>query len=106
MENFTLQDTAKITKRVGVIPYPSQVGYFLSQGEVSELVSFVQLMLNALTLYYDFSRIPVSGEYDTFTSEAVKLFQKLNQLEISGNIDSLTWDRLALEYNQTVNDNQ
>ena len=78
----------------------------LTLGEISELVMFIQIMLNALSLYYDLPHIPAGGEYDSLTSEAVRLFQKFNRLDMTGNVDSVTWDRLAEEYNLTVNDNQ
>ena len=63
-------------------------------------------MINALGLTYDFPHIAPNGEYDMVTSSAVKMFQKLNRLDETGNVDGETWDRLAEEYNITVNDNQ
>ena len=93
-------------ERKGIFPYPGQNGYFLSEGERSDLVSILQLMINALNLNYDLPHVVQSGEYDALTIKAVKLFQKMNLLEETGNVNGETWDRLAEEYNITVNDNQ
>ena len=93
-------------KLVGIVPFPSFNGYKLTNGEISELVLIVQIMLNALGMYYDLPHVPPNGEYNYGTSEAIKQFQKLNSLEMTGNVDLFTWDRLAEEYNLTVNDNQ
>lgn len=98
--------TVYSSERVGIVPYPKRNGYILSSGERSELVSILQLMINALSLNYDFPHVAQSGEYDVSTTSAVKLFQKLNRLEETGDVNGETWDRLAEEYNVTVNDNQ
>ena len=89
-----------------VRPYPRNKNYELSAGEVSELVYILQLMLNALSLYYDIPRLPVNGSFGAETENAVRIFQKINMLPISGRVDRATWSRLAEEYNETVNDSE
>lgn len=93
-------------KRAGIVPYPMRYGYMLALGERSDLVTILQLMINALRLYYDLPYIALNGEYDEITLNAVKLFQKFNKLKVTGVVDNETWDRLTEEYNLTVNDNQ
>jgi len=87
-------------------PFPNNEHYELSLGETSELVFILQLMLNALNLYYEQPRIPVNGNYDTTTQNAVEKFQSVNMLPVTGTVDRITWARLAEEYNETVNDSQ
>lgn len=87
-------------------PYPRYDGYELTVGERSELVFITQLMLNSLGLFYDLPRVPISGVYDELTTEAVRQFQMVNLLPVTGKVDRFTWDRLAEEYNETVNENQ
>ena len=90
-------------KRKGIVPYPDAVAYSLYEGELSELVFITQLMLNALSLVYDIPHVPVSGRYDRATMTAVETFQRLNRLPVTGEVDPVTWDLLADEYNKTVN---
>lgn len=104
-DGITIKKEA-VKNRTGIIPYPIRPGYVLTRGERSELVSILQLMLGALSINYDIPHVALSGEYDDITSDSVKLFQKLNLLDESGDVDGVTWDRLAEEYNRTVNDNQ
>ena len=87
-------------------PYPRYDGYELVDGERSELVFITQLMLNALGIFYDLPRVPASGVFDELTMEAVREFQKVNMLPVTGKVDRVTWDRLAEEYNETVNESQ
>ena len=94
------------TQRMGIVPYPNTEGYTLSDGERSELVFITQLMLNALSLYYDLPYTAPNGSYDEVTMSAVREFQRANMLAETGEIDPDTWDRLAIEYNRTVNDSQ
>ncbi len=105
-DNLKTIDISQAKIRNGIVPYPSSKDYKLTLGEISELSLFIQVMLNAISLYYDIPHVPPSGEYNYETSDAVKLFQKFNNLDVTGEVDSVTWDRLAEEYNLTVNDNQ
>lgn len=93
-------------KTAAVRPYPERDGYELMYGETSELVFILQLMLNAIRLYYDLTRIPLSGNFDDATRDAVCDFQRVNMLPVTGKVDRYTWERLAAEYNESVNDSQ
>ncbi len=92
--------------RRSISPYPSGRNNTVNNGERSELVFITQLMLNALSLYYDFPYVPINGIFDTDTSAAVREFQLKNMMEATGILDPLTWDLLADEYNITVRDSQ
>ena len=53
------------------------------------------------TLYYfddALSPTPVDGIYDRATEEAVRRFQKTEDLPITGRVDQLTWERLFDRY--------
>ncbi len=92
--------------RAGIRPYPSTENYSVKDGERSELVFISQLMLNAVRLNYDLPQVGVNGLYDTSTAEAVREYQRINLLPATGEIDPVTWDALAEDYNLTVNDSQ
>lgn len=86
-----------------VRPYPERDGYELSLGEHGELVLILQLMLGSLALYYDLPRVAPSGAFDDETYRAVCDFQRASALPVTGSVDRYTWERLAEEYNETVN---
>ncbi len=96
----------KKTAAPGMItPFPNLLGYAVPKGERSDLVLIIQIMLSALRSVYDgFGNIPLSGVYDTKTSNAVRLFQERNFIPQHDYIDLETWNRLARQYNLHVND--
>lgn len=65
-----------------------------------DLVRIIQIMLNAVSVLYDFSGVDESGIYDERTAAAVREFQKVNNLSVSGIVDLLTWNALAGAYNK------
>lgn len=90
-----------------IFPFPDRKGYAVSRGERDGLVMMIQIMLEALTLYYDsLGPFFISGTYNLLTENAVKAFQKVNKLAESGKVDAETWNRLAEEFNSAVKDNQ
>lgn len=71
----------------------------IGDGEYSELVLLVQIILRELNIYHDFDvAIPLDGRLDSATTEALSQFQKHAGLDVTGEIDLPTWNRLALEY--------
>ena len=42
--------------------------------------------------------IDINGLFDTKTENAVREFQRINGLDITGEVDKLTWNRLAASY--------
>lgn len=46
-----------------------------------------------------YPQVAVDGIYKPETTAAVRAFQRINQLPITGNVDTATWNRLVKEYN-------
>lgn len=83
-------------------PFPGN-GYEVIPGEKSDLVYIIQILLSGIEIVYDlFSGTDISGIYDQKTETAVRAFQKLNRLPVTGTVDSMTWDRLANDHNKFV----
>ena len=58
------------------------------------------------TLYYfddTLSPTPVDGVYDRATEEAVRRFQKTEELPVTGRVDQETWERLFARYEKEKN---
>ena len=91
---------------MGIYPFPSTPDYSLGLGDIGEAVSILQLMLGGISMYYDLPHVPMSGRYGKETVEAVKEFQRITGLPETGRVDEATWERLAGEYNRSVNDSQ
>ncbi len=76
-------------------------GFMMQQGDTGELVYLVQVLLNTMARrYHNLPVIPVSGNYDKYTSDAVMRLQRLAALPENGVLDRVTWDHLALFINQ------
>lgn len=76
---------------------PSYVTEF---GEKSYFISLLQFILDELRISYD--SIPFfdrTGEYDMDTSLAIKEFQRLSLLPVTGKVDKGTWNAMARAYN-------
>ncbi|MBQ4066353.1 MAG: peptidoglycan-binding protein [Clostridia bacterium] len=87
-------------------PFPDEPDFSIGQGDRSDVVLIVQLMLNELRIFYDlYGYIHPNGRYGTATSNAVREFQRLGGLDMTGRVDRLTWNRLAEEYNVAVKGN-
>lgn len=74
-------------------------GNTISEGENSDVVGIIQIILNALKVRYDgYEFFPVSFIFDPATVAAVRFFQQVNQMDDSGIVDAATWNALASEY--------
>ena len=84
----------------GIFPFPdTPEDYAVTVGTRSSLVTVIQLLLDELETKYDgFADIAVDGVYSEDTARAVRLFQQINMLDPSGNVDKRTWNRLVREY--------
>lgn len=74
----------------------------VSVGNIHDLVTTVQIMLNAAAIMYGFGALEENGVYDPPTAEAVRAFQRLNGIEPSGEVDFATWNRLTDVYEKYV----
>lgn len=68
-------------------------------GEESTFITLVQFILRELSVIYDdFPEIEINGIFDKPTEEAVKIFQLASNLEPTGRIDLLTWNRMGRDF--------
>ena len=93
---------AFMRRGLALFPFPGN-GYEITSGEKSDLVYIIQILLSGIEVAYDiFSGKDISGIYDQKTENAVRAFQRLNRLPITGTVDSATWDRLTNDHNKFV----
>lgn len=86
------------TEPIRIFPrYPAD--YFWS-GQSSPIhIQILQYVLRELATEYDFGDVQTNGIYDTPTSSAVLQFQEKNGLTPTGNVDRITWNAIAEQYN-------
>lgn len=46
--------------------------------------------------------VPIDGIFDTVTAEAVRIFQEIYALPITGRVDLETWERILKEYRRAL----
>ena len=87
-----------------IIPFPSHpTNYAIKRGENSFLVAVLQYMLNEIGVVYNvFDAIEINGEYDEATENAIRSFQTINSLSLTGAVDRKTWNALSRIYNLTL----
>lgn len=94
-------------KSQSISPFPDDSNFAVGQGTRSDLVLLIQIMLNELRVFYDlYGYIPQNGRYGTATAAAVREFQRVGGLDMTGRVDRRTWNRLASEYDVAVRKNQ
>lgn len=75
-------------------------GYVLTPGMSNNDVRTLQTYLNLIgRTYRDIPEIPVTGSFGSQTENAVRVFQELFGLTVSGVVGAPTWDAIAKEYN-------
>ncbi len=88
-------------------PFPDTADFSVGQGERSDLILLIQIMLNELRIFYDlYGYIPQNGRFGTATASAVREFQRVGGLDMTGRVDRRTWNRLAEEYDLAVRRNE
>ena len=91
----------------GIRPFPDTGSFEMRRGDRHNLVMILQIMLDVLKLYYDdFGSVGVCGVYDEATEEAVKEYQRISGMPVTGCVDCATWNRLAEEFNAAIYENQ
>ncbi len=89
-------------QRIAPFTAPLKEGRLI-RGDRSDLVRMASLMLATLSLdHREAEEVTESDLFDDAMEEAVRAFQLVWGLDPTGEIDRLTWDRLALSYNKTV----
>lgn len=98
-----VREAAAVTEELSggapISPFPS-ASYVTKSGERSPIVYIIQAMLTEICPAYD--GVPtehITGVYDEETEKCVKLFQKYNRLEQTGQVDKKTWNALAKSFN-------
>lgn len=109
--NYISRDYERISEETAppfaISPFPSIFGYKVNDGEVSDLVLIIQIMLSSLRLVYDsFGNVPLSGVYDSRTAAAIRIFRTKNLMPPENYVDLATWNSLARQYNMYVNRSQ
>lgn len=71
-------------------------GYVARMGEKSSFVAIVQLMLRELSADFDeIGELAIDGIYGKATADAVSAFQRASLLEVTGEVDLETYNRLS-----------
>lgn len=81
----------------GVIePYP---GYPLTRGQRGEDVRLLQNYLNLISdIYTEIPKIAVDGDFGPSTEAAVKAYQQIFGIPVTGVVGAGTWDSIANTY--------
>lgn len=75
----------------------------VTEGDRSDTVMFIKLMLQALSIEYDFPEGISDGDlYDAGTAAAISRIQLIHGLNDTGKTDKATWNALARAYNKCV----
>lgn len=72
-------------------------------GEKSAFISVLQFLLDELRAAYGtLPEFEMNGSYDGDTSLAVKEFQRINLLPVTGRVNRSTWNAISEAYNRYV----
>ncbi len=84
-----------------ILPYP---GVPLRIGATDDSVRVLQEYLNFISGYYpEIPRVNVTGYFGTQTENAVRAFQELFSIPVSGTVASVTWNAIADLYSDLYN---
>ena len=96
------QDELRRRAPVYIYPIPRDPDHINRVGERSDVIMILQIILGALRQSYDYLAPPISGVYGRETADAVRYYQEVNGLPITGEADRETWRRLSEEYNVLI----
>ena len=98
LEYRRLTDEQDTVEKVDLFP-KNPPNYEASIGEESAFVHLLQSLLFELSILYDtLPEFTLSGQFDESTAEAVREFQRVQGLPITGRVNRATWNRIATEY--------
>lgn len=89
-------------KRIYPVFFPSApIDYETSFGEKSSFISVLQFVLDELRVSYGtLPSFEMNGTFDGDTSLAVKEFQRLHSLPVTGKVNRRTWNAMADAFNR------
>lgn len=100
-----IKDATALARAVYILPRNEE--YTITPGLRDDVVYVIQHMINVLSQEYDtFFPLEFTGIYDEATENNIREFQRKNLLDESGNIDPITFNRLADEYERLNSYNQ
>lgn len=86
---------------IQIVLNPNQV---ITAGQSHPHMYLVQSILTVLSqAHSSIPTPPINGVLDAATAESLSMFQQLNQLPATGDLDKVTWKHLALQYPVAVN---
>lgn len=86
-----------------ISPFPGVPGFSCREGMSGDLVMIIQIMLGEARLYHDtLPHLPVSGKFCMNTAHAVSEFQRGCGIPATGEVDLMTWNMLAEEYDMAM----
>lgn len=86
-----------------IYPFPEYGNYEIVEGENSDTVAIIQLMLKLLSAFYDdIGGAEKDGIYNEATMKDIRSFQSRAGVPVTGRIDKITWNALASEYNRLM----
>lgn len=78
-----------------ISPFPSS-DTVIQPGDQGDAVYIVQIMLDSISDYFsDLRRVPVNGNFDEQTENAVRDLQYRTDMPVTGKVDNETWNMLA-----------
>lgn len=80
-------------------------GQVFRPGDITHQIAIAQVMLYTLFNGRPGLTVPiVNGNLDSATEEALRQFQQLAGLPVTGELDKITWKNLALQYSLRANE--
>ena len=73
--------------------------YVAKLGEESAFISIIQILLQELSSVYDvFESVELTGIFDDATEQAIKELQRASGLDVTGELDKNTYQRLLYDF--------
>lgn len=93
-----MQEALPPDYNTGVEPYP---GFPLSRGQRGEEVTLLQNYLNFISdTYTEIPKLTVDGIFGAGTDRAVRTFQRLFDIRVTGIVGAATWNAIAQTYKE------
>ena len=96
---------ASVSRSAPIFPFEENLASGkVVAGDAMSLIYIIQIILRTIGVAYQgLQNQEITGEYDANTISNIRDFQKVNGLPITGEVDKMTWNRLAQAYNKYLN---